>query len=226
MSTTTPEPYPIWYPQVTDPIAPLHTAFATLADSVYDAFVDKVTPLINNLETNNYSVDTVTDMNALTSVPPGSRAYVVTTKSEYLYNGTAWIPSYVPWTNYAVTPVITGLTFNTARYTVSNNMVTVNIRATKNSTASTFTSLVVDLPLDSAPILDATFPIGQGVFRKTTGAFYPLVISHNNTETAAVRFQASSPLVLANIDGRASVTNKPAVVANGDEFMLNFSYSL
>jgi hypothetical protein len=225
MSTTTPEPYPIWYPQATDPIAPLHNAFATLADSVYDAFVDKVTPLINGLETKNYSVDTITEMNALTSVVPGSRVYVVTTKSIYTYDGTAWVPSYVPWTSYTPT-AITGLTFNTARYTISNNMVTVNIRVTKNTTASTFTRLDFSLPLTSGSVLDASFPLGQGTMRKGTAGFYPLVVHHKGTTEVTARWLGSSPLFAANIDGRPTVTNKPAKLETGNEYMVNFTYSL
>jgi len=225
MSTTTPEPYPIWYPEASDPIAPLHSAFATLADSVYDSFEENLTPIVNRLQTANYSVDTITEMNALTSVIPGSNAYVIATKSHYLYDGTSWIPAYVPWTNYTPT-AITGLTFNTARYTIINNIVTVNILATKGTTASTFTSLDISLPLTSAVILDASFPIGQGVFRKTTGAYYPLVIAQNSTTVARVYRQGSSPVVLGTIDGRPTVTNKPAVLANGDKYTLNFSYSL
>jgi hypothetical protein len=223
---TTPGDYEIYYPLASDEIAPLQAHFSTLATSVSDAFDEFITPLRDGLQTKNYKVDTFSQLTALTGVIQGSRGYVTTTKSHYMYDGVAWRTSYIPWTTYAPT-AITGLTFNTARYTVSNNMVTVNIRATKGTTASTFTSLSIQLPLTSAAILDSTFPIGQGVFRKNVGnKFYPLVITHNTTGQATVYWQGGSPVVLGTIDGRASSTNKPAKVENTDEFLLNFTYSL
>jgi hypothetical protein len=221
MSTTTPEPYPIWYPEASDPIAPLHNAFATLADSVHDAFEESVTPLTNGLQTKNYSVETVAAMNALTSVAPGSRAYVTTTKSHYIYDGTAWIPSYVPWTNYSPTP-IAGIVFNTARYTISNNVVTVEIMATKSTVASTFTSLQVTLPsgLNSAAIINNRFPIGSGVFRRA-GTLYSLTVLHESTTVASVFYHLNNPSALTTVTRTA-----PVAIANADIILLRFSYSL
>jgi hypothetical protein len=225
MSNTTPEPYPIWYPEASDPIAPLHSAFNTLADSVYDSFEENLTPLSNRLQTANYSVDTVSLMNALTDVIPGSNAYVIATKSRYFYDGTSWIASYIPWTNYTPT-AIAGLTFNTARYTVSNNIVTVNLKATKASTpASTFESFSTNLPLTSGEVVDNRFPIGKGIFDKG-GTLYPLDVVHLSTTGARAYYANSSPLKLGNIDGRSTVTNKPAKLETGNIIMLNFSYSL
>jgi hypothetical protein len=224
MSNTTPEPYEIWYPEASDPIAPLHSAFNTLADSVYDSFEEHVTPLSNRLQTANYSVDTVTDMNALTDVIPGSNAYVIATKARYSYDGTTWTPNYIPWTDYEPT-AITGLTFNTARYMVTNNIANVNIKATKGTTASTFQSLNISLPITSSAIVDDSLPIGNGVFRKG-GSYYPLVITHQSVSSARAFYLVSSPTKMGNIDGRSSVSNEPAKVENGNYFLLNFSYPL
>jgi hypothetical protein len=224
MSNTTPEPYPIWYPEASDPIAPLHSAFNTLADSVYDSFEENLTPLSNRLQTANYSVDTVSLMNALTDVIPGSNAYVIADGSRYTYNGTTWIPNYIPWKTYTPT-AITGLTFNTARYTVSNNIVTVNIKATKGTVASTFEFMNIRLPLTGDSVVDNRFPIGIGTFEKGS-TLYPLMVAQLSTTEARVYFQNSSPLKFSNIDGRSSATNKPAKVENGNIFVLNFSYSL
>jgi hypothetical protein len=223
MSTTTPEPYPIWYPEASDPIAPLHNAFATLADSVHDAFEESVTPLTNGLQTKNYSVETVAAMNALTSVTPGSRAYVTTTKSHYIYDGTAWIASYIPWTNYTPT-AITGLVFNTARYTVSNNVVTVEIKATKSTVASSFSALLISFPsgLPSAAIVDNRLPIGSGLIRKAAGGpFYTLVPVHNSTTDSRVYYQLNNPVALSSVTQSA-----PMALVNTDIILLRFSYSL
>jgi hypothetical protein len=226
MSTTTPEPYPIWYPEASDPIAPLHSAFATLADSVYDSFDENLTPIVNRLQTANYSVDTVTAMNALTSVIPGSNAYVIATKSRYSYDGTSWIPVYVPWTTYTPTAV-TGFTFNTARYTISNNIVNVNIKMTKNSTPTTglFTSLQLTLPVSSSSVVDERFPVGLGSFRKDT-TIYPLRVFQMTTSSIIAYYENSSPLKFSNVDANFAVKNKPAEVATGNYFTLNFSYAL
>jgi hypothetical protein len=221
MSTTTPEPYPIWYPEASDPIAPLHNAFATLADSVYDSFEESVTPLTNGLQTKNYSVETVADMNELTDVAPGSRAYVTTTKAHYIYDATKWIPSYIPWTNYTPT-AITGLTFNTARYKVSNNIVTVNIMATRTATPS-FTSLNIKLPIDSAAVVSSFFPIGQGIFRKfSPGLMYPLIVLHRSTTEVRVFAQRNNPVTLTQVNTSGS----PASIGSNELFLVNFSYSL
>jgi hypothetical protein len=226
MSNTTPEPYPIWYPEASDPIAPLHSPFNTLADSVYDSFEENLTPIVDRLQTSNYSVDTVTDMNALTDVIPGSNAYVIATKSRYSYDGTEWVASYVPWTDYSPTP-ITGFTFNTSRYTISNNIVSVNIKMTKNSTPTTglFTSLQVTLPVSSLSIVDTRFPIGVGIFRKGS-TLYPLKVVQSGTASAIAYYEFSNPVQLGGINANFATTNKPARVETGNYFNLNFSYSL
>jgi hypothetical protein len=222
---TTPGDYEIYYPLASDEIAPLQSHFSTLATSVADNFEEFVTPLRDGLQTKNYKVDTFTQLTALTSVVPGSRGYVTTTKAHYVYNDVGWVPAYIPWTNYAPT-AIAGLTFNVARYTVSNNMVTVQIEATKGTVASTFQFLDIQLPLTASAIINTAFPVGQGVFRKSAGTFYPLVITLQNTGLSRSYYSLNNPVALSSVDGRPSVTNKPAVVANGDKFFLNFTYSL
>jgi hypothetical protein len=222
---TTPGDYEIYYPLASDEIAPLQAHFSTLATSVSDAFDEFITPLRDGLQTKNYKVDTFSQLVALTGVIQGSRGYVTATKAHYAYNGSSWVPMYVPWTTYAPT-AIAGLTFDTARYMVSNNMVTVNIEATKGTVASTFTELEISLPLTSGSVVDAIFPLGQGIFRKGTSAYYPLTVSHRSTSAVAVRFHTSAPVVLSHINGKSTVTNRPAKLETGNKFLLNFSYSL
>jgi hypothetical protein len=222
---TTPGDYEIYYPLASDEIAPLQSHFSTLATSVADNFEEFVTPLRDGLQTKNYKVDTFTQLTELTSVVPGSRGYVTVTKAHYIYNDVGWIPSYIPWTNYDPTP-ITGLTFDVARYTVSNNMVTVQIQATKGTTASTFTALDVTIPLTASSIVDTLFPVGQGMSRKASGAHYPLIVVLRTTGIARIYYTLNNPVAIGNVDGRSSVTNKPRTLVNGDKFLLNFTYSL
>ena len=221
---TTPGDYEIYYPLASDEIAPLQGHFSTLATSVSDNLVEFLTPLRDGLQTKNYKVDTFTQLTALTSVIAGSRGYVTVNQSHYVYNGSTWIPTYIPWTDYEPT-AITGLTFNTARYMVTNNIVNVNIKATKGTTASTFQSLIIQLPISSSSIVDDSLPIGNGVFRKG-GSYYPLSIVHNSVSTARVMYLVSNPTKMGNIDGRSTVSNEPAKVENGNYFLLNFSYPL
>jgi hypothetical protein len=221
---TTPGDYEIYYPLASDEIAPLQGHFSTLATSVSDNLVEFLTPLRDGLQTKNYKTETFTELNALESVIDGSRGYVTVTGSHYVYNGSTWIPTYVPWTDYTPT-AITGLTFNTARYMVTNNIVNVNIKMTKGTTASTFQSLNISLPLSSSSIVDDSLPIGNGVFRKG-GSYYPLVIVHQTVSSARAFYLVSSPTKMGNIDGRSSISNEPAKVENGNYFLLNFSYPL
>jgi hypothetical protein len=223
---TTPGDYEIYYPLASDEIAPLQSHFSTLATSVSDNFEEFVTPLRDGLQTKNYKVDTFTQLTALTSVVPGSRGYVTVTKAHYVYDDVGWVPAYIPWTNYTPTD-ITGLTFDVARYTVSNNMVTVNVEATKNSTASNVLALDVSLPLTASSIVNNAFPVGQGVFRKAgTGLWYPLTIFLETTGTSRSYFTTGSPATLSVVRVRPQATTRPALAVTGDKFLFNFTYSL
>jgi hypothetical protein len=64
------------------------------------------------------------------------------------------------------------------------------------------------------------------MFRKANGAFYPLIVVHRETGLSRAYYTLNNPTSIGNIDGRPSVTNKPAVLANGDKFFLNFTYPL
>jgi len=221
MATTT--PYSIYYPIASDSVAPLHTAFSTLADSVNTAMNTYVAPLTASQQNGAYTVASVAAMNALTGMASGSTAFVTATKASYQYSGTAWVLMYQPWTAYSPT-AITGINITTYNYMVSNNIVYVQAKLTKNSTASTATSLTLSLPLTSAAITDTKMPIGKGVFydiASTTS--FDLTVWHDSTTAARILYTNGNPVKINNINLTSST---PATLNTSDTWMLNFSYPL
>lgn len=221
MATTT--PYSIYYPIASDSVAPLHTAFSTLADSVNTAFTTYVAPLTASQQNGAYTVASVAAMNALTGMAAGSTAFVTATKASYVYNGTAWVLMYQPWTTYTPT-AITGITFTTATYTVSNNMVTVQAKLTKNATTSTATSLTLSLPLTSAAVVDSRLPIGNGTFYDVASTTsFDLRVWHDSTTSARILYANGNPLKLTNHN---LTSNTPAALQANDYWAVNFTYPL
>lgn len=221
MATTT--NYSIYYPVASDSVAPLHTAFSTLATSVDTALTTSLKPLTDGQQANNYVVATVAAMNALTSVPVGSTCYVTATTeySLYTYNGTAWVPIYKPWQNYTPT-AITGFTFTTAEYMISGNRVFVNLKLTVTGTPS-FTSLIVSNPLASRTILDVTNVIGSGIFKSGTSYFNVAALSESTTTTRLL-YTKNTPAILANMV-TAGNTN-PAAFSTNSTVVVSYSYPL
>jgi hypothetical protein len=226
MATTT--NYSIFYPVATDNIAPLHTAFSTLATSVDTALSNSSTGLTginNHLQNYQYTVANDSLRAAITGMTAGSRCYVTGTKATWVYNGTAWKLVAQEWSTYTPT-AITGFAFNTSRYMVSDGIVTVQIKATKNSTTATATTFDISLPLTGAAILDSRAPIGQGTFVKVTAsnAMYPLVVNETSTTNARALYSYSTPVKLSNVNPAG--TTAPAAIANTDYIVMNFSYEL
>lgn len=221
MATTT--PYSIYYPIASDSVAPLHTAFSTLADSVNTALTTYVAPLTANQQNGAYTVSSVAAMNALTGMAAGSTAFVTATKASYQYSGTAWVLMYQPWTAYTPT-AITGINMTTYNYMVANNMVYVQAKLTKNTTACTATTFTLSLPITSAAVTDTRMPIGQGIFYDAaTTTSFGLVIWHDSTTAARILYANGNPLKVNNINLTSST---PAALTSGDVWTLNFAYPL
>lgn len=220
MATTT--PYGIYYPIASDSVAPLHTAFSTLADSVNTAMTDSIGAVVAKQQNAAYTVANDAARIAISSPPTGATCFVTSTKSSYVYSGTAWVPVYVPWASYTPT-AITGFTVS-AKYTISNNMVTVNATLTKTSTAPVATSLVIALPLSSDTVMSSRMPIGAGtLFDTSLTNTYNLSVWPNSTSTARVLYQSGNPVKL-NTYNPTSAT--PVTLATNDVISLNFTYPL
>lgn len=222
MATTT--PYSIYYPIASDSVAPLHTAFSTLADSVNTALNTYVTPLTDKQQNGAYTVATVAAMNAITGMAAGSTAFVTATKASYQYSGTSWVLLYQPWTDYTPT-AITGFGFSAAKYTVSNNMVTVYAKISRTGVAPTATSLTLALPVTSAAVTDTRMPIGSGIFYDVASTTsFKLDVWHDTTTAARILYLSGNPLKANNINLTGST---PAPFnTTGDYFAVNFTYQL
>jgi len=227
MATTT--PYSIYYPVASDSVAPLHTAFSTLADSVNTALNTYVAPLTASQQNGSYTVASVAAMNALTGMAIGSTAYVTATKAFYQYSGTAWVLMYQPWTNFTqtmydgpTTAIAAGFTVNTAEYTVSNNQVTVQTKLTVSGTSLSFTSLYADLPLTSRAILDSSASIGAGSFKNSTT--YPVNVWSHSTTRVRLLYLNGSPL--KNSDLKTTGGTNPAAWPTGSTLTFKYTYSL
>jgi hypothetical protein len=222
MATTT--PYSIYYPIASDSVAPLHTAFSTLADSVNTALNTHVAPLTANQQNGAYTVASVAAMNALTGMAAGSTAFVTATKASYQYSGTAWVLMYQPWTDYTPT-AITGFGFTAAKYTVSNNMVTVYAKITRvTGTTPTATTLTLSLPVTSAAVTDTKMPIGSGVFSDLASTTsFGLMVWHDSTTAARILYANGNPLKVNNINLTGST---PAAFSANDYFAVSFTYPL
>jgi len=92
MATTTPDS--IYLPVGTDPVAPLHTVFSTLAVSVQNA--------LNKRQRVSYVWANKAARDAQAGMTTGATGYQVDTKVEYIYNGTVWeapmLPTYGAFT--------------------------------------------------------------------------------------------------------------------------------
>ncbi|CAB4148812.1 hypothetical protein UFOVP536_26 [uncultured Caudovirales phage] len=240
MATTT--NFGIYYPVQTDSVAPLHTAFSTLANSVESALTTNLKPLSDNNKAYLYKVVSVAEMAALTSPPKGSFCFVDATDAEYYYDGSAWQLLYQPWTDYPSTitnanllttngsVAITGgaYTINTAKYLVVGKMAHVQIQLTFHATvAPVFTSgLCVALPLTSInPTSSQMAQIGVAHLTKGT-EYYPLTVHHTNTAYAKVRYMgntAASAVILRMYDMTSAA---PVAVAAANVMTFNFSYPL
>jgi hypothetical protein len=222
MATTT--PYGIYYPVASDSVAPLHTAFSTLADSVNTAMTNSIGAVVAKQQNAAYTVATEPARAAIVSPPTGATCFVSGTQSSYVYNGTKWVPAYIPWTAY--TPLaITGFTIS-AKYTVSNNMVTVYATLLKNATATSATTLSLSLPLDSDALTSGRMPIGSGtLFDASTTTTFSLSVWPDGVDKARVLYQNANPVKLTNINPSPS-SSTPATLTNNDVISLNFTYPL
>lgn len=227
MATTT--NYGIFYPVATDNIAPLHTAFSNLADSVDDALSNTTTGLTginDHLENYHYTVENDSLRGAITGMTAGSRCYVTGTKTEWIYNGTAWKIQYQPWEDYTPTAV-TGFTFNTKRYMISNGICTVQIKATANVNTPGVSTFDISLPVTGATILDSQSQIGSGTFVKVTSsnALYPLIVNSTSASSVRVRYIYAAPAGRLN-NFTPNGTAAPVAVSNTDYVVVTFSYEI
>lgn len=224
--------YSIFYPVASDSIAPLHTAFTSLANSVDSALTTHLKPLVDNVDNYNYSVNDVSAMNAIVSPPAGSTAFITATKARYYYDGGAWVLLYLPWTTY--TPVLTtnGTTAITGwdltdkgRYMVINKTVFIQIAVsvTTAQAAGAFTALNVSLPTDVIPsaTYNTSLPVGHGAFAKGDDR-YPLIAYHVAPGYVKLRYYSGTKAISVATTGGTN----PAAFAVGNSVVLNLSYSL
>jgi hypothetical protein len=221
MATTT--PYGIYYPIASDSVAPLHTAFSTLADSVNTALNTYVAPLTATQQNGAYTVSTVGAMNAITGMVAGSTCFVTGTKASYQYSGTSWVLMYQPWTDYSPS-AITGLGFAAAKYTVVNNMVNVYLKIARVGTP-TSANVTVSLPITSATVVDTKLPIGSGIFYDAgLPASFKLDVWHNSTTSARIVYLAGNPLKAIDLNLLGSTP--AAFNTTVDYITVNFTYQL
>lgn len=88
MATTSPDS--IYYPTASDQIAPLETAFATLASSVQGA-------LTNSRAIKSYRWANNAARTAQTGMAKNDRGYQSDTDALYTYNGTTWVVDDTGW---------------------------------------------------------------------------------------------------------------------------------
>jgi len=187
-------------------------------------------PLTDGIDNYNYSVNDVAAMNAITSPPAGSTAFITSTKARYYYDGTAWVILYQPWTNY--TPVMTtngssaitgwDLT-DKGRYMVIGKTVFVQVGTSLTATPSAFTAINVSLPIDVLPstTYNANLIIGEGLFVKGAD-LYPIKVAHVAASYAKLSYHSESKILPL-----ATTANKnPAAFATGNSIVLNLAYSL
>lgn len=229
MATTT--NYSIFYPIQSDSVAPLHTAFSTLADSVDSAMTTYLKPLVDNIDGYTYTVPDVGSMNAIASPPAGSTAFITADKSRYYRNGSAWVPIYVPWTTYSplvstngTSPITEIAVTDAGKYMVSNNRVYVTVKASFTAAPSAMTAVYVGFPtsLPSSTIVDQFMPIGQGAFNKA-GVIYPAHIYHSSTTYCQAMYQSGTT---AKNFAKTAKNDAPAAFATGNTFTFSFSYPL
>lgn len=226
MATTT--NYNIFYPVATDSIAPLHTAFSTLATSVDTALSDPDTGLTginSHLENYHYTVANDALRAAITGMTPGSRCFVTGTKGEWVYDGTAWRLMNQPWTNHTI-GAITGVTFDTARYCVTGGRVNFQVKLRRTGTIASAALILTDLPASST-ILSAFSPIGQGVLVRLAGTdtYFPLTVTSNSD--TSVRFWYEKGTAAETIGGvNLGSTTAPTTFALEDYVVAEFSYQL
>lgn len=240
MSTTT--NFGIYYPEQTDSVAPLHTAFATLANSVESALTTNLKPLSDNNKAYLYKVVSVAEMEALTTPPKGSFCFVDATDGEYYYDGSAWQLMYQPWTDYPSaidnTKLLTtngvvaigggAYTINTAKYSVVGKIAHVQIQITFHATsAPTFTAgLCVALPLTSInPTSSQIAQIGTAYITRGSDQF-PLSVHHVNNAYAQIRYlsNASTSSLVHKAFNMTSAA--PITVPAASLMTFNFSYPL
>lgn len=221
--------YSIYYPVATDSVAPLHTAFSTLATSVDTALQNNLKPLSDKVQNGSYIVATYADR-PTTGVANGATMFVTNTKARYYFDGTAWVLLYQPWSTF--TPVLTDGTTaltnftltDTGRYMVSNNMVYVQIAATLAGAPANYAAMYVNFPVTGATTLNASLPIGDGTYVKGAD-IYPLKVLHNSSTRGLVRYQTTKLLNL-NMTGTTTRAGVPVIQASGDTITFNFSYKL
>lgn len=219
--------YSIYYPVGTDSVAPLHTAFGTLAASVDTALENNLKPLTNKVQNGSYIAATYADR-PTTGVGNGATMFVTDTKARYYFDGTAWVLLFQPWTTF--TPVLTDGTTaltnftltDTGRYMVSNNTVYVQIAATLAGAPANFAAMYVNFPITGATTLNASLPIGDGTYVKSAD-IYPLKVLHNSSTRGLVRYQTTKLVAVNKTSASAGV---PVIQASGDTITFNFSYKL
>jgi hypothetical protein len=220
--------YSIYYPVGTDSVAPLHTAFGTLASSVDTALTNNFKPLKDYVQNYSYIAATYADRPVTPTPLNGSTMFVTNTKARYYFDGTVWVLLYQPWTTF--TPVLTDGTTaltnftltDTGRYMVSNNTVYVQIAATLAGAPANFAAMYVNFPVTGATTLNASLPIGDGTYVKSAD-IYPLKVLHNSSTRGLVRYQTTKLVPVNKTSASAGV---PVIQASGDTITFNFSYKL
>jgi len=229
MATTT--NYSIYYPLASDSIAPLNTAFSTLASSVDSALTTNLTPIAGKVQTYLYKVTNTAALNALTGMVVGSLAFVETgadgtwEQCIYLGSGDGWKVTNKPWTTYTH-PAITGLTINVSRYRISDGIVNVQFMGTKVAgTSGVPTSTVITLPA-SAPSTSPAYtwmPVGKGTFTSGTTKYVLTAVSGSTTTSVNVYYENGQPSSYRTLSQVLQTTTAPKVAVN-DVIAVEFSY--
>ncbi len=226
MATTT--NYDIFYPVATDAIAPLHTAFSTLATSVDDALSDPTTGLTginSHLQNYHYTVANDALRAAITGMTPGSRCFVTGTKGEWVYDGTAWKLMNQPWTAHTIT-AISGVTFDTAQYCVTGGRVNFQVKLSRTGTIASAQLTLEGLPTSST-ILSPYSPIGQGILVRLAGTdtYFPLTVTSNSSTSVKLWYEKGTAAETVGPVNLGSTT-APTTFALNDYVVAEFSYQL
>lgn len=187
----------IEYPVSTDPVAPLETVFANMANSVQDAF-DGFRVDWNDFE-DNRAIQTfrwadATERAAQTGMQAGDIGYQIDTKIWYRYVNSVWVPWESDWITY--TPTLSGVTLGvggsvTAKYKYTAGRVLVSVLIQLGSSGAAITGSVTF----STPVTMATPPITNKIYKGVATAFdasattaYAVGVGAIGTGTGIVRF--------------------------------------
>lgn len=179
----------IVYPVSTDPVAPLETVFANMANSVQDAF-DGFRTDWTNFE-GSRAIQTFRWANAAartaqTGMVAGDVGYQIDTNVLYRRGASAWIAWQSQWTNYAVTT--TGLTVGSSvvrsAYRYDGGDVKIEIDFSMGAGSAMGTGPTFSLPVNMAADYLTDAPVGAGVVL-VAGNNYPVEVWRASVSTIA-----------------------------------------